>query len=95
MTVRLRKEQSCVTEGCLRPARELGDLCTRCWQGLTPSERHHLQWLATATESERSVALHVAFDEYYERREAERRNAAQDTDEIDVAAVLRALGEAA
>jgi hypothetical protein len=50
MSVELRWGQCCVTEGCLRPARELGGHCTRCWQGLAPFERALLQWEASPAE---------------------------------------------
>lgn len=30
--------------GCGRPVRELGNLSTACWMGLTPAERWSLQW---------------------------------------------------
>jgi len=33
----------CSREGCSKPARELGGLCTPCWMGLTPTERWSLQ----------------------------------------------------
>lgn len=49
------------------PARELGRLCTRCWQGLSPLERSLLAWeaepVADATwELLRALAELPAFD---------------------------------
>jgi len=36
----------CVIDGCSSPPRELGDHCTRCWQGLSPAMRSFLRWEA-------------------------------------------------
>ena len=35
--------RSCVINGCMRPARELGGYCTRCWMNLSPARRLALQ----------------------------------------------------
>ncbi len=49
MSAKLRLEQCCTAEGCVRPARELGGYCTRCWQGLSPECRAFLIWEADLT----------------------------------------------
>lgn len=36
----------CSRAGCMKPARELGGLCTPHWMGLTPDERWSLQMQA-------------------------------------------------
>jgi hypothetical protein len=38
MSIRLRYEQCCETEGCKRPIRH-GDLCSACYRGATPAVR--------------------------------------------------------
>ncbi len=48
MTSRLRREQCCTVDGCLRPARELGGHCTTCWRSLSPERRDVLRWEASA-----------------------------------------------
>lgn len=52
MSVRLRREQCCVSrvEGKprLRPAREPGGLCSQCWRGLEAIEWALLEWEAAA-----------------------------------------------
>lgn len=50
MSARLRREQCCVAledgKRCQRPQRELGRLCTRHWQALSPQSRAFLKWSA-------------------------------------------------
>lgn len=36
-------------KACLRPATELGGLCSQCWRGLLPEERAALTWEAANT----------------------------------------------
>ncbi len=38
MSIRLRRDQCCCVEGCLRPARDFG-YCSACWRGLTAARR--------------------------------------------------------
>lgn len=51
MSVNLRLEQCCsvLVDGvrCLRPARELGGLCSAHWQAALPETRATLQWEAS------------------------------------------------
>lgn len=53
-------------------------------------ERHRAATVKR-TDDEISYRKHREFDLYYAQREAARLNAAQDTDEIDTAAVQRAI----
>ncbi|HEX4363003.1 MAG TPA: hypothetical protein VHZ75_00520 [Solirubrobacteraceae bacterium] len=44
--IRLRTDRCCTSHACLRPARELGGLCSHCWRGATPETRAILRWEA-------------------------------------------------
>lgn len=46
MPVNLRWGQCCASVGCLRPATELGHLCSACWRALAPAQRDLLKWEA-------------------------------------------------
>jgi hypothetical protein len=47
MSVQLRYDQACSVIGCLKPARELGGLCTPHWCAALPSTRADLKWEAS------------------------------------------------
>jgi hypothetical protein len=44
--IRLRTDRACTSPTCLRPARELGGLCSHCWRGAAPETRAMLRWEA-------------------------------------------------
>ena len=44
--IRLLRHRCCVTPDCLRPASELGGLCSPCWRGARPEQRAVLRWEA-------------------------------------------------
>lgn len=35
--------QTCVVDDCMRPAREYGGYCTRCWMSLSATERNSIR----------------------------------------------------
>lgn len=50
--------EQCVVADCMRPARELGGYCTRCWMALTALERQMMQEdaaLRTLTECDEAL----------------------------------------
>lgn len=51
MSVNLRDDQCCKAlvsgQRCLRPASELGGLCSAHWRGLSPASRDYLRWEAS------------------------------------------------
>lgn len=44
--IRLRADSACTSPTCVRPARELGGLCSQCWRGAAPETRAMLRWEA-------------------------------------------------
>ena len=68
MTVHLRDDRCCATEGCMKPA-HLGVLCVACWMAASPGRRAVELAADPPTDSERR---HLDFDAFYARLERER-----------------------
>ena len=68
MTVQLRYDRCCETEGCMKPA-HLGALCVAHWMAATPATRADELAADPPTASERR---HLDFDAFYARLERER-----------------------
>ena len=86
MTVQLRYDQCCESEGCTKPARH-GALCSVCYMAATPARRA-VELLADRCEAgDASERRHLDFDAFYARLEQERAH-----EEI-VTAITEALAE--
>ena len=71
MSVQLRYDQCCESEGCTKPARH-GSLCSVCYMAATPARRA-VELLADRVDAEdASERRHLDFDAFYARLERER-----------------------
>jgi hypothetical protein len=65
--IRLRTDRCCTSHACLRPARELGGLCSQCWRGATPETRSVLRWEAELSAGKNELDVVAAAEEILRR----------------------------